>query len=105
MTEEAVRKMVQELWLRNRAVTLERLEVVRAALDRLAAGDLDADEREPARDEAHRLKGILGTFGFEGASEVAGGAEDLLTGEADPSGAAELGAQLGAWARELAGGG
>lgn len=102
VTEESVRRMVRDLWLRNRPVTLERLAVVQAALDRLARGGLDDDERERARTEAHKLRGILGTYGFEGASEVVGDAEDLLGGDADAGGAAEVGTRLDGCARDLA---
>ena len=101
--EESVRRMVRDLWARNRAVTLERLSTVRAALDRLAAGELDQAARDDARSEAHKLLGILGTYGFADASVVAGDAEDFLTRDVDVdvAGAADLARRLAECAAEL----
>jgi HPt (histidine-containing phosphotransfer) domain-containing protein len=100
--EEAVRGMIRELWLRNRPVALERLAVVRAAVDELAGGrELAADTRQVARSEAHKLHGVLGSYGFSEGSAVLGEAEALLQDGADPDLAADLGARLAACAVTL----
>jgi HPt (histidine-containing phosphotransfer) domain-containing protein len=100
VTEESVRQMVRALWLRNRPITLERLAVVRAAVDQLVTGELHAAERQRAKHEAHKLRGILGTYGFQEASKVVGEAEALLDLET-ARGAAEIGARLARCTREL----
>jgi HPt (histidine-containing phosphotransfer) domain-containing protein len=102
MDEEAARQMIRTLWLKHRSLTLERLAVVQAAVDQLAAGGLAPDTRAEARSEAHKLRGILGTYGFADGSEVVGEAEDLLVDDAGPGDAAGLGARLAACARTLA---
>jgi HPt (histidine-containing phosphotransfer) domain-containing protein len=102
MDEQATRLMVRNLWLRNRPITLERFAVVRAAVDQLAAGTLSPATRETALNEAHKLRGILGTYGFAEASEVAGEAEDLLCQITDPGTASAIGDRLAACARNLA---
>ena len=102
--EDAMRKAIRELWLRNRPIALDRLTVVRAAVDQLAAGRLEPDARAEAKSEAHRLRGILGSYGFPEGSEVLGEAEDLLDHDVDPGGsggAADLAARLTDCARSL----
>ena len=86
--------MVRQLWLKNRPVTLERLAVVRAAVDQLAAGTLEPATRDEAVVEAHKLRGILGTYGFADASVAAGEAEDLLALPTDPGTAGAVSIRL-----------
>lgn len=96
--------VLRQLWLRNRDLTISRLEHVREALDRLARGELSETDREKARGEAHRLRGILGTYGFPEGSVLAGDAEDVLADgdhRTTPSQAAELGARLGDYGATL----
>lgn len=96
------RELLRQVWLRNRPVTLQRLTVVRAALDELAAGRLEEAAREEARGEAHKLLGVLGTYGFAQGSVLADEAEELLDeAGGDPSTAADLSARLEAYAEEL----
>jgi hypothetical protein len=97
--EERSRELLRQIWLKNRSITLERLSVVEAALTALAAGALEPDRREVAVGEAHKLRGILGTYGFGQGSVLAGEAEDaLIAGEPAPG----LSQRLGTYARELA---
>jgi HPt (histidine-containing phosphotransfer) domain-containing protein len=99
--EDRSRDMLRQIWLRNRVTTMERLAVVGSALADLSAGVLDADRRQAALAEAHKLRGILGTYGFAEGSVLAGEAEDAL-GADGPGGLAEdLAARLGAYARSL----
>jgi HPt (histidine-containing phosphotransfer) domain-containing protein len=102
VTEDLARNVMRQLWLRNRPTTLERLAVVQRAVEALAAGVLGGDERETARSEAHKLRGILGTYGFAEGSVVAGEAEEMLVEEVDPGGATDLGVRLADYGRTLA---
>lgn len=97
--EDRSRELLRQVWLRNRTTTMERLEVVGSALESLAAGDLDSARRDAALSEAHKLRGILGTYGFAEGSVLAGEAEGLLVGASD--GAHELSVRLAAFARSL----
>lgn len=97
--EDRARELLRELWLRNRSMTMERLDVVWSALEALAAGELDAARRDEALAEAHKLRGILGTYGFAEGSELATEAEDLLGGAG--AGAGELSVRLADYARSL----
>ena len=102
MNEDAARRMVRELWLKHRSLTLERLAVVQAALDQLVAGGLAADARAEALSEAHKLRGILGTYGFADGSEMVAEAEAVLGQAGDPGAAAGVRARLAACIRSLA---
>jgi HPt (histidine-containing phosphotransfer) domain-containing protein len=96
--EERSRELLKQIWLRNRSTTLERLSVVEAAVAALAAGELAPDRRDAALGEAHKLRGILGTYGFDEGSVLAGEAEDALQAGAP---APNLSERLGAYARSL----
>ena len=96
--EARSQELLRQIWLRNRSTTLERLSVVEAALTALSAGDLAPDRRDAALGEAHKLRGILGTYGFDEGSVLAGEAEKALQGGAP---APDLSERLGAYARSL----
>jgi len=81
---------------------MERLAVVSSALEALAAGTLDAQRRDAALSEAHKLRGILGTYGFAEGSELATQAEEVFQGAG--AGAGALAVRLGDYARSLADG-
>ena len=99
--EDRARELLRQVWLRNRSTTMERLDVVGSALEALAAGDLDAERRTAALAEAHKLRGILGTYGFAEGSELATEAEDLLDGAGAGGAAHELSVRLADYARSL----
>jgi HPt (histidine-containing phosphotransfer) domain-containing protein len=63
--QERSRELLRQVWLRNRPTTMERL---------------DAGRRDAALSEAHKLRGILGTYGFAEGSELATEAEALFQG-------------------------
>ncbi len=99
---EQVDQLIREMWLRNRPVALARAAVVQAALERAVAGDLPPAERDDARSEAHRLRGILGTYGFPEGSVLAGEAEEALAVGPGAAVADDLPARWLAYARILA---
>jgi HPt (histidine-containing phosphotransfer) domain-containing protein len=59
---------IAALWLDARPRTFARIETLEAAIAALGDGGLDADLRERARQEAHKLTGSLGTFGMPDGS-------------------------------------
>jgi HPt (histidine-containing phosphotransfer) domain-containing protein len=99
--EDRSRELLRQVWLRNRPTTMERIEVVGSALGALANGDLDDARRDAALSEAHKLRGILGTYGFAEGSVLAGEAEDLLGDTGAGDGARELSVRLAEYARSL----
>jgi diguanylate cyclase (GGDEF)-like protein len=70
----------------------QRLAILEDAIRSLQAGGLDQQQRQVACDEAHRLAGGLGTFGYDNSSTWAQRIETLfqLEGALGPSEVAQL---------------
>ncbi|MFZ0964581.1 MAG: response regulator [Terriglobia bacterium] len=62
---------VAGLWTRFKGTVLGRVEVVEQALSALLEGDLSDELRRKAEQEAHKLAGSVGSFGFKEASRLA----------------------------------
>jgi diguanylate cyclase (GGDEF)-like protein len=62
---------VAGLWPRFKGTALGRVEVVEQALSALLEGDLTDELRLKAEQEAHKLAGSVGSFGFKEASRLA----------------------------------
>ena len=92
-------ELLQSLWTKNYGLLQERLKLIRDAQDRLAAGSLDNQTRCDAESAAHKLAGILGTFGLPQGSALASKIETSLAAEA-PAGP-EFAPQLESWIMEL----
>jgi HPt (histidine-containing phosphotransfer) domain-containing protein len=93
---------MNHLWEKFLPQVEERVATLQRAASRLASGNpLTADEQERAGADAHKLAGVLGTFGLQKGTDLAREAEGLYGGVlgADPAIAARLTAiaeQLGA---------
>ena len=74
-----------------------RIELVESAARSLKAGSLSDDTREAAHQAAHKLAGVLGTFGLHRGTELARQAELLLAGDVP----ADAGVSLAGWVEEL----
>lgn len=72
---------IRAVWAANRPVYLARLAALEAAADALKSGALDMEARAAAVDEAHKIAGAAGTFGFPEVSAIAKQIEDLLRAE------------------------
>jgi len=83
-----VAALLANLWTQARPTVLERVEVLRRAGEAAADDGLDAPAREVARGEAHKLAGLLGSYGIAGGTELARDAERRLEGDAPVDGAA-----------------
>lgn len=90
---------VAGLWERLRPRVETRLDALEGAVDQVVAGTADGETHSSARDEAHRLAGSLGSYGFPGASAAARELELLL--EREPVDAAAVQAALGRLRSEL----
>ena len=62
--ETALSQAIDRLWVRFLPEIKERIAVLQAAAEALAAGALTASRREAAYAAAHKLAGVLGTFGL-----------------------------------------
>jgi HPt (histidine-containing phosphotransfer) domain-containing protein len=77
-----MRAVLAQIWKTNEPTLMERLAAIRTAEASLRAGTLDDADRAAARSAAHKLAGILGTFGLGRGTELSRQAELLL--ESDP---------------------
>ena len=62
--ETALSQAIDRLWIRFLPEIKERIAVLQAAAEALAAGALTASRCEAAYAAAHKLAGVLGTFGL-----------------------------------------
>jgi len=67
-----------------------RVDVLQTAGEALTAGRLSNDQREAAHVAAHKLAGVLGTFGLTKGTVLAREAEMLCSVAADPASAPQL---------------
>lgn len=84
-----VRKRLSEIWKRHGETNRARLEAVRVVA-RSDMREVPSDEQATARREAHKLAGVLGTFGWSAGSDLAREAETLLEGELSAEGLSRL---------------
>jgi HPt (histidine-containing phosphotransfer) domain-containing protein len=71
-------ELLSTLWSRSRETIAERLDVLRITLRALRANPADAAARKAGGDAAHKLAGILGTFGLPQGTELARRSEVML---------------------------
>lgn len=78
----AERAEMVELWERYRTRTFEKVTLLEQAAAKLLVGDLDRLLQDQAREEAHRLAGSVGSFGYTEGSRLAREIESVLQGSA-----------------------
>ncbi len=74
---------MNRLWAKHLPQMEERVVTLQNAAESLANGTLTAKERELAGADAHKLAGVLGTFGLKEGTELAREAESLYGGSLD----------------------
>ena len=62
--EQKLQTMISALWERSRHTVVERAALLRTAGDLLSDNGLDQATQQKAVDSAHKLAGVLGTFGL-----------------------------------------
>lgn len=85
MLETKTLTLVTALWERKRPLMLQRLTVLDQAAEAAANGDLGSSLCQQALNEAHKLAGSLGVFGFPRGTEIARELEhELERGTVEP---------------------
>ena len=77
----ALASKLSELWIISRPTILERMAALRTAHASLSANLADAQARREGREVAHKLAGVLGTFGLPQGSIIASSIEGVLMAE------------------------
>src|SRR4051812_20762793 len=75
---DAMQARLDTIWEQSKASIGARVDVIESAAIALLEGTLDAASRQHAKDEAHKLAGVAGTFGFPASTDNAREAEGLL---------------------------
>jgi HPt (histidine-containing phosphotransfer) domain-containing protein len=97
--EPAIADAMNRLWVRFLPQMEARVATLEAAAAAVAAGILTGDLKEQASAEAHKLAGVLGTFGLHEGTELAREAENAYRG--DPQADANSADHLAAIATRL----
>jgi HPt (histidine-containing phosphotransfer) domain-containing protein len=71
---------MNRLWAKYLPQIEKRVSTLQKAAASLASGSLSADDQRHASAEAHKLAGVLGTFGLQQGTELAREAEHLCDG-------------------------
>jgi HPt (histidine-containing phosphotransfer) domain-containing protein len=100
-TRSPISEALNQLWVKFLPQMEERLAAMEAANRELAATSLSEEKRLAAASAAHKLAGVLGTFGLADGTALAREAE--LAYSSEMSGEAQGLARLEAIAHELAG--
>jgi HPt (histidine-containing phosphotransfer) domain-containing protein len=87
--EQKLQSMISALWDRSRHTVVERAALLRTAGDLLAHNRLDEATQMNAVDSAHKLAGVLGTFGLPRGTDLAREAE-VLFGQTTTAGKVEI---------------
>ena len=77
--------MISALWERSRHTVVERAALLRTAGELLVDNRLDQATQRSAVDSAHKLAGVLGTFGLPRGTDLAREAEELFGQQMPPS--------------------
>lgn len=94
MTEHAAQPDLNEaldrLWKQFLPQIGERVAILETAGHALSEGELPDEQRDSARSAAHKLAGVLGTFGLTKGTILAREAEQICSGDSDPALAEQL---------------
>jgi HPt (histidine-containing phosphotransfer) domain-containing protein len=96
----AMAAALERLWNQFLPQIEERVTMIETAGTALADGRLTDEQRDGAKSAAHKLAGVLGTFGLAQGTDLARGAELLCAGDTKPATATEL-AEIAAQLRTL----
>jgi|SRR6478672_10682383 HPt (histidine-containing phosphotransfer) domain-containing protein len=100
--EPALAEAMNRLWVKFLPQLEERVATLETAAAALASGTLSAGGQQEASSNAHKLAGVLGTFGLNDGTELAREAEGTYQGDllSNP-GAAERMAEIASQLRTL----
>lgn len=82
--QQSMTEALDRLWTQFRPQMEERVALLEAANRALALDKLSKDQRGEANSAAHKLAGVLGTFGLTKGTVLAREAELFYSGDAEP---------------------
>jgi len=97
--QSAMSDALDRMWARFLPQMQERVDTMDAVAQAFVAGPLSPELQQEAQSAAHKLAGVLGTFGLTRGTELARELEILYSRQNDPD--PELAARLASTAAEL----
>jgi HPt (histidine-containing phosphotransfer) domain-containing protein len=97
--QTALSAALDRMWTRFLPQMRERVDLLETAAKSFAAGQLSANQLQAAQAAAHKLAGILGTFGLARGTALARKLDMMYAGPSEPEPA--LAERLSAMAAEL----
>ncbi|KAA6461785.1 Hpt domain-containing protein [Acidobacteria bacterium AB60] len=82
--QQAMAEALDRLWKQHHPQIVERVSQIESATRALQANELSKDQQGQANAAAHKLAGVLGTFGLTKGTVLAREAELLYAGDAEP---------------------
>ncbi|HCT59623.1 MULTISPECIES: Hpt domain-containing protein [Acidobacterium] len=76
-----IQSKLDAIWKASKPALLERLATLEASCEALRVNPESQDARHAAHDAAHKLAGVLGTFGLVRGSQIASELECIVTGQ------------------------
>ena len=86
--QPALTEALGRLWVQFLPQMEERVAILESAAAALAANQLSIEQHQAAHAAAHKLAGVLGTFGLAEGTLLAREAEAIFSAEPDPGPAA-----------------
>ena len=92
IAQPAMAQAIEAMWVKYLPLMEERLAILEAAETALSSGLLTIEQRVAANNAAHKLAGVLGTFGLTKGTILAREVEILYSAEPelDPAAAREI---------------
>jgi HPt (histidine-containing phosphotransfer) domain-containing protein len=87
---QALDEALDRLWKQFQPQIEDRLAAIESAARALTSGELIEVQRDAAHAAAHKLAGVLGTFGLTKGTILAREAEVLFSRDADPATASQI---------------
>lgn len=81
--EARMKELLNDAWREYRPEVIDRVKELRKAADQARSGSITSSDRAAANATAHKLAGVLGTFGMREASKAASRIEMLLEPDVD----------------------
>lgn len=83
--QQKMKEMLADLWRQHYPAILERIDILSQAMKSLQEGKLDSNQRQAAQSAAHKLAGVLGTFGRAEGTDLARSIENYFANEPELS--------------------
>ena len=97
--QSALSAALDRMWLAHLPELQERVNILQASAQALAAGPLPANQQQAAESAAHKLAGVLGTFGLTTGTVLARELEMIYSRQNEPD--ADTAERLATIAAEL----